>query len=118
MTFELVVYAFVVSLVFTVPVALIAARKPHGVADRLSMVVSMAGLSTAPYVLALLLILVFAVHLQVLPAIGYVPPGQSFGGTSGRSRCRPSRSGSRCSASTPGCCARTWWSRCRPRTTS
>ncbi len=79
-TFELVVYAFVVSLVFTVPVALLAARKPRGVADRLSMVVSMAGLSTAPYVLALLLILVFAVHLQVLPAIGYVPPSQSIVG--------------------------------------
>jgi peptide/nickel transport system permease protein len=79
-TFELIVYAFVVSLVFTVPVALLAARKPRGVADRLSMVVSMAGLSTAPYVLALLLILVFAVHLQWLPAIGYVPPSQSIAG--------------------------------------
>ena len=79
-TFELIVYAFVVSLVFTVPVALLAARKPRGVADRLSMVVSMAGLSTAPYVLALLLILVFAVHLQWLPAIGYVPPSQSIVG--------------------------------------
>ena len=77
-TFELVVYAFLISLVFTVPVALLAARKPRGVADRLSMLVSMAGLSTAPYVLALLLILVFAVHLQVLPAIGYVPPSQSI----------------------------------------
>jgi peptide/nickel transport system permease protein len=79
-TFELVVYAFLISLVFTVPVALLAARKPRGVADRLSMLVSMAGLSTAPYVLALLLILVFAVHLQVLPAIGYVPPSQSIVG--------------------------------------
>jgi hypothetical protein len=37
--------------------------------DRLSLVVSMAGLSTAPYVLALVL----AVHLHAFPVIGFVP---------------------------------------------
>ena len=79
-TFELVLYAFLVSVVFAVPVALAAARHPNGLADRLTMVVSMAGLSTAPYVLALVLVFIFAVRLGVLPAIGFVPLSQSVTG--------------------------------------
>src|SRR5436305_14246717 len=58
-TFELVAFAFMISLVFAIPVALLCARKPNGVGDRLSMMLSMAGLSIAPYVLALALVYVF-----------------------------------------------------------
>jgi peptide/nickel transport system permease protein len=72
-TLELVLCSFVVSLALTVPVAVLAARRPGGAFDRLSMGLSMAGLSIAPYVLALVLVYVFAVKLEVLPAIGYVP---------------------------------------------
>lgn len=79
-SFELVVYAFIISILFTVPVALLSARKPGGVMDRISIFVSMAGFSIPGFVLALLLILVFAVKLGVLPAIGFVPITQSFGG--------------------------------------
>ena len=50
--------------------AVLAARKPNGIADRISMVVSMTGLSIAPYVLALVLIYIFAVRLRWFPAIG------------------------------------------------
>jgi len=78
-TFELVAFAFLISLALAVPLALLSARKPNGIADRLTMVFSMAGLSVAPYVLALVLVYVFAVKLNVLPAIGWVPPGQGFG---------------------------------------
>jgi len=77
-TFELLAYAFLISVVLAVPIALLCARRPGGVIDRLSMAVSMAGLSIAPYVLALVLVYVFAVKLNVLPAIGWVPPGQSL----------------------------------------
>ena len=70
---ELVLLALFVSLALTVPVALLAARRPGGVMDRVSMAVSMVGLSVANYVLALILVLVFAVLLGWLPAIGYVP---------------------------------------------
>ena len=77
-TFELVAFAFVISLALAVPIALVSARNPNGLADRLSMMFSMAGLSIAPYVLALLLVYVFAVKLNVLPALGWVPPGQSI----------------------------------------
>jgi peptide/nickel transport system permease protein len=77
-TFELVVFALVFSLAFTVPVALLAARNPGGIVDRISVTVSMAGLSVANYVLALVLVYIFAVELAVLPAIGYVSPGESI----------------------------------------
>jgi len=80
LTFELIAYGFLVSVVLAVPLALLAARRPNGPADRLTMVISMAGLSTAPYVLALVLIFVFAVRLGVLPALGFVPLSQSVGG--------------------------------------
>ena len=41
------------------------------VGTAISMVVSMTGLSVAPYVLALVLIYLFAVRVQWFPAIGY-----------------------------------------------
>ncbi|MQA84830.1 MAG: ABC transporter permease subunit [Streptosporangiales bacterium] len=70
---ELVLCAIIVSLAFTVPLALMAARRPNGIVDRLSMVLSMTGLSIANYVFALVLVVVFAVIFPVLPAIGFVP---------------------------------------------
>jgi peptide/nickel transport system permease protein len=70
-TAELLLYAFVVSLVLAVGLAVLAARWPNGIMDRLSLVISMAGLSIAPYVLALVLIYLFAVKVQWFPAIGY-----------------------------------------------
>ena len=72
-TMELVLLAFAVSLVIALPVALLAARKPGGVFDRIVMVISMTLLAVPNYVLALLLVLVFAVTLRTLPAIGFVP---------------------------------------------
>jgi peptide/nickel transport system permease protein len=70
-TVELLLYAFVVSIVLAVLLAVLAARKPNGIGDRFSMMISMLGLSVAPYVLALVLIYVFAVKIQWFPAIGY-----------------------------------------------
>ena len=117
-TFELLAYALIVSLLFTVPVALIAARRPNGVIDRLTMAISMAGLSVANYVLALLLVYVFAVKLDVLPAIGYVNPSDGLWPFI-KSLTLPAISiGFPLSASTRACCARTSSSRCRARTTS
>jgi peptide/nickel transport system permease protein len=63
------VYALVITFVVSVPLAILSARRPRGVVDRTSMIFSMASLSVAPYVLALLLILVFAVNLQWFPAL-------------------------------------------------
>jgi peptide/nickel transport system permease protein len=72
-TAELLLYAFVVSLVLAVGLAVLVARWPNGIMDRISLVISMMGLSVAPYVLALVLIYLFAVKVQWFPAIGYTP---------------------------------------------
>jgi peptide/nickel transport system permease protein len=79
-TAELVGLAFAVSLGLAVPVALLAAYRPNRLFDRVSMLVSITGLSVANYVLALLLVLVFAVQLTLFPAIGFVPLSESVVG--------------------------------------
>ncbi len=68
-TLELVLYALVITFAVSVPLAVLSARRPRGVVDRSSMAMSMASLSIAPYVLGLLLILVFAVDLRWFPAL-------------------------------------------------
>jgi peptide/nickel transport system permease protein len=79
-TLALVLYALVVSVVLAVIVATLAARRPNGIADRLSLVISMLGLSTAPYVFAFLLIIVFAVKLDWFPVLSgpVTGPGSFF----------------------------------------
>jgi peptide/nickel transport system permease protein len=68
-TLLLLVYALVVSTLLAIIVASLAARRPNGIADRLSLTVSMLGLSIAPYAFALLLIIVFAVKLPWFPVL-------------------------------------------------
>jgi len=68
-TLLLLAYALVVSVVLSIIVAALAARRPNGIADRLSLAVSMLGLSIAPYAFALLLIIVFAVKLHWFPVL-------------------------------------------------
>jgi peptide/nickel transport system permease protein len=77
---ELLLYSFVVSVVAALVVAVLAARKPRGIADRISMVVSMVGLSGAGFVVALVLVYLLAVKVQVFPALGYVSPSVSIAG--------------------------------------
>lgn len=78
-TFELVAFAFVISLVVSVPVAILAARRPGGIFDRVSMMISMVLLSVAPFVLGLALILYFGVNLRVLPTLGFSPVSAGLG---------------------------------------
>jgi peptide/nickel transport system permease protein len=78
-TGELLALTLAGALAIAVPVALGAARRPGGLFDRLTTIISVAGLSLANYVLALLLVLLFSVTLSesvgrnltslVLPAI-------------------------------------------------
>ena len=78
-TGELVGLAFVISLAVAIPLAIVAARRPNRLFDRVSMVVSTSGLSVANYVLALLLVLLFAVRLGWFPAIGFTPVSEGLG---------------------------------------
>jgi len=69
-TIDLVLYALVLSLVISVPLGLLCARRPGGFVDRAIMALCMAGLSIAPIVLALLLLQVFSSYLHnLLPAL-------------------------------------------------
>jgi peptide/nickel transport system permease protein len=68
-TLYLLLYALVVSVLLAVIVATLAARKPNGIADRISLTVSMLGLSTPPLVFALLLTIVFSVKLAWFPVL-------------------------------------------------
>jgi peptide/nickel transport system permease protein len=68
-TLMLIAYALVVAVALAIAVAALAARRPNGIADRLSLTVSMLGLSIAPYAFAFLLIIVFAVQLRWFPVL-------------------------------------------------
>lgn len=64
---ELLAYSLLVSLALALVVAVLAARRPNGIADRFSLTISMLGLSAAPYAFAIFIILVFAVKLNWFP---------------------------------------------------
>src|ERR1700722_3571352 len=79
-TLGLLLYALVVSVGLSIVVASLAARRPNGIADRLRLSVSTLGLSTALYVFAFLLIIVFAVKLSWFPVLSgaVAGPGSFF----------------------------------------
>jgi peptide/nickel transport system permease protein len=78
-TAELIILALLFALVLAIPLALASARNPGGLVDRLAGVFTTTGLSLANFVLALLLVLLFAVKLEWLPAIGYTHLTESVG---------------------------------------
>jgi peptide/nickel transport system permease protein len=77
-TIELVLCALVLALGAAVPMALLAAHTPGGVVDRVGAAISMGALSIPNYVVALLLVFVFSVHLKLFPSIGFVDPGSDL----------------------------------------
>jgi peptide/nickel transport system permease protein len=78
-TFELIVYATIVMVLITIPLAMLCARRPGGIVDRITMVLSMGFLSIPQFVLGLLFVLVFAVVWKIFPALGYTPITQNLG---------------------------------------
>jgi peptide/nickel transport system permease protein len=78
-TFELLLFAVIISLVIAFPVATLAARRPGGIFDSISTFVAVVGLSIAPYILALLLLLGFADNLHWFPANSWTPIGTDLG---------------------------------------
>lgn len=72
-TFELVVYAFMLAIPLSLPIALVAAVRPHGFVDKVTTLFGIVALSVPSYVLAPILVLVFAVNLAILPSIGFAP---------------------------------------------
>lgn len=69
-TLKLAATALVFSIILALPLGIIAAIKQNSFFDTISMVLSLIGTSMPAFWLALLLILLFSVELQLLPATG------------------------------------------------
>jgi peptide/nickel transport system permease protein len=70
-TLWLIVYAGVLSVLISVPLAMIAASRRDAVRDHVVRAVPLVGLGMPSFWLAFLLILVFAIKLQAFPVSGY-----------------------------------------------
>jgi peptide/nickel transport system permease protein len=77
-TIELIVLSILIAVLLAIPVAMLAAGKKGGLADRLSALLAMVGLSVPNFVVGFILILVVAVHLRILPASGFKPLGSGL----------------------------------------
>jgi peptide/nickel transport system permease protein len=69
-TLELVIVATILSLALGVPLGVLCALKPDGIAARLVQALSLVGISTPTFVTGIVLILVFAVSLGWMPSFG------------------------------------------------
>lgn len=69
-TVPLAIAGLLIGVVISVPLALVATRSPGGWLDRCAVTVASIGAAIPAYWLGLLLILLFAVHLGWLPAMG------------------------------------------------
>ena len=72
-TFELAIGAFLIALLIAIPAGVLSAIRRGSAVDHASTILALGGLSLPSFWLAMLLIIVFAVKLQWLPASGYVP---------------------------------------------
>lgn len=71
-TLELLIYSQLIALGVAIPLGLIAAQRAGGIFDRVSTTVAFGLLSIPSFVVAILLILIFAVNLGWFPSVGYV----------------------------------------------
>jgi peptide/nickel transport system permease protein len=67
-----------IGLAIAMPLAILAVRRPAGVLDRFAVAVATLGAAIPSYWLGLLLILLFAVHLAWLPAMGARTPAHAI----------------------------------------
>jgi len=70
MTLYLVGVGMALAIALAIPLGILAALKPGGIVDRITVVTSLVGLSVPQFWLGLLLIIVFAVDLRWLPTSG------------------------------------------------
>jgi peptide/nickel transport system permease protein len=73
-TVELAVAAGFFSILFGIPLGFFAAKRYQGLVDHTSLVVSLVGISTPIFFLALILKYIFAVKLGWLPSVGRISP--------------------------------------------
>jgi peptide/nickel transport system permease protein len=76
-TLWLIIYASVIAIAVSVPLAMLAATKRNGLRDQVVRAVPLFGLGMPPFWVGFLLIFVFGIHLKVFPVSGY---GVGIGG--------------------------------------
>jgi len=79
-TLELAVLSLLFAIVIGVPAGVAAAVRPGRVTDWVASAVALGGLSLPHFWFGILAILIFAVHLHVLPSGGFVPLANGLGG--------------------------------------
>jgi len=75
---ELLVIAQIGGLLIGVPLAILCAVRPDSTVDRIVSGVAFGMLSVPPFLLAIVLIFIFALRLGILPATAYVPLSQDL----------------------------------------
>jgi len=78
-TAELGFLSMLIALVVGTTAGILAAVHRNSLIDTATSVVAILGVSTPSFWLAILLVLLFAIKLPWLPALGYVSPGQNLG---------------------------------------
>ncbi|MDF2641604.1 MAG: gsiC 1 [Pseudomonas sp.] len=78
-TIELAVLALLIALLIGIPTGVISAVRKGTAVDYGANVVALSGISIPHFWLGILLIMIFAVKLQWLPASGFVPLGEDVG---------------------------------------
>src|ERR1700712_1278525 len=78
-TLELAVLALIIALLIGVPTGVISAVRKGTSVDYAANVFALSGISIPHFWLGILLIMIFAVKLQWLPASGFVPLGEDVG---------------------------------------
>ncbi|HEY2575925.1 MAG TPA: ABC transporter permease [Streptosporangiaceae bacterium] len=79
-TAELAVLSLLIAIVIGIPAGVLAAARPGGIWDWIASVVALGGLSIPHFWFGILVILLFAVHLHLLPSGGFIPVTQGLGG--------------------------------------
>ncbi|MEM9636550.1 MAG: ABC transporter permease, partial [Pseudomonadota bacterium] len=77
-TFPMALAALAIGLAISLPLAIVATRRPGGLLDRFAVAIASLGTAIPAFWLGLLLILLFAVHLAWLPAMGARTPAHAI----------------------------------------
>ena len=77
-TLELTLLAMLIAVAIALPMGVLSATHRNGILDAIASFVSMVGVAMPHFWLAMLLIILFAVNLNVLPASGFTPIDESL----------------------------------------
>ena len=75
---ELTLLAMLIAVAIALPMGVLSATHRNGILDAIASFVSMVGVAMPHFWLAMLLIILFAVNLNVLPASGFTPIDESL----------------------------------------